>query len=99
MGNLIADIAQRQAQAAIRRLAVPAALGVVALVLFLFALSGLFVALFFWEEPAYGPLVGALIVAAVALALGLVVVLFLLLRRPKPAPAPDPVLPQFVSLL
>jgi Putative Actinobacterial Holin-X, holin superfamily III len=100
MMNEIVAIAQQQAQAAIRRAAVPAALGVVALVLFLFALSALFAALFFWEMPIYGPLVASLIVAAVAVVLGIVALLLMRIgRRPKPPPpAPDPTLP-LVSLL
>jgi Putative Actinobacterial Holin-X, holin superfamily III len=100
MGNLIADIARQQAEVAIRRAAIPAALGVVALVLFLFALGGLFVALFYWEEPAHGPLIGALIVAGVALILAVMAVLVLTMRRrPPPPPAPNPTMPQVVSLL
>ena len=55
MRNVIVEIAQQQAQAAIRRALVPAAIGDVALVFFLFALAALFAALFFLEEPLYGP--------------------------------------------
>ena len=99
MVNEIVAIAQQQAQAAIRRAAVPAALGVVALVLFLFALFALFAALFFFEMPIYGPLAAALIVAAVALVLALLAALLMRIgRRPKPPPA-DTTLPQLVSLL
>jgi hypothetical protein len=103
MGNMIVEIAQQQAQAALRRAVIPAAIAVVALVFFLFALVGLFAALFFLEEPIYGPRSAALIVAAVAFALGLVAVLFLFVgRRPKPAPTPPPTestLPQLLTLL
>jgi branched-subunit amino acid ABC-type transport system permease component len=103
MGNMIVEIAQQQAQAALRRAVIPAAIAVVALVFFLFALVALFAALFFLEEPIYGPRSTALIVAAVAFALGLVAVLFLFVgRRPKPAPTPPPTestLPQLLTLL
>ena len=100
MSNLIAEIAQRQVEVAIRRAIVPAALGIIALVLFLFTLAALFVALFFWVEPAHGPLVGALIVAGAALVLAIVAVLAITLRpRPKPAPAQSSSLPQVASLL
>ncbi len=99
---MIVEIAQQQAQAAIRRAVVPAAIGVVALVFFLFALVAVFAALFFFEEPIYGPRSAALIIAAVAFVLGLIAVLFLVVgRRPKPSPppAPDTTLPQLVTLL
>ena len=100
MPNVIVEIAQQQAQVVIRRAIVPAAIGVVALVFFLFALVALFAALFFFEEPIYGPRSAALIIAAVAFALGLVAVLFLVVgRRPKPSPPPDTTLPQLVTLL
>jgi uncharacterized membrane protein YqjE len=100
MRNPIVEIAQQQAQAAIRRAIVPAAIGVVALVFFLFALVALFAALFFLEEPIYGPRTAALIIAAVAFVLGLIAVLFLMIgRRPKPSPPPDTTLPQLVTLL
>ena len=97
---MIVEIAQQQAQAAIRRAVVPAAIGVVALVFFLFALVAVFAALFFFEEPIYGPRTAALIIAAVAFVLGLIAVLFLTIgRRPKPSPPPDTTLPQLVTLL
>ena len=100
MRNVIAEIAQQQAQAAVRRAVVPAAIGVVALVFFLFALVALFAALFYLVEPIYGPGSAALIIAAVAFVLGLVAVLFLVVRpQPKPAPPPDTTLPQLVTLL
>ena len=38
---------------------VPAALGIIAGVFFLFAVAGLFAALFFWLEPMYGPAIAA----------------------------------------
>jgi hypothetical protein len=100
MRNVIAEVAQRQAQAAVRRAVVPAAIAFVALVFFLFALVALFAALFYLAEPIYGPRSAALIIAAVAFVFGLVAVLFLVVRRrPKPAPQPDTTLPQLVTLL
>jgi Putative Actinobacterial Holin-X, holin superfamily III len=100
MVNQIVAIAQEQAQAAIRRAAIPAALGVIALVLFLFTLFALFVALFFWLMPIYGPLTAALIVAAAAFVLAVVALLLTRIgRRPKPPPPPDPMVPQLVTLL
>jgi hypothetical protein len=101
MRKVIVEIAQQQAQAAIRRAVVPAAIAAIALVFFLFALVALFAALFFLEEPIYGPRSAALIIAAVAFVLGLIAVLFLVVRRPpKPSPpAPDATLPHLVTLL
>ncbi len=100
MRNEIVALAQQKAAAAARRAAVPAALGFAAAVLFLFAVAGLFAALFFWLAPLYGPAGAALIVAALAFVLGLITIALLAFRRrPQPAPAPDPTLPQVVSLL
>jgi hypothetical protein len=100
MSNLITEMAQRQIEVAIRRAILPVAFGIIALVLFLFALTALFVALFYWEEPLHGPLVGALIVAGVALVLAIVAVLVIMLRpRPKPAPPQSSSLPQVATLL
>jgi hypothetical protein len=99
---MIVEIAQQQAQAAIRRAIVPAAIAVVALVFFLFTLVALFAALFYFEEPIYGPRSAALIVAAIAFVLSLIAVVFLVAgRRPKPSPSPPPdtALPQLVTLL
>jgi hypothetical protein len=97
---LAQQYAQQQAQAAIRRVTVPAAFGLVAAVFFLVVLVALFAALFFWLAPHYGPLVAALVVAAVALVLGLLALTPLMVkRRPPPQPAPSPTAPQLVSLL
>jgi hypothetical protein len=102
MVNDIAAIARQRAQAAVGRVARPAAFGIVAGVFFLFAVAALFYALFFWLEPLYGPPVAALIVAAVALVLGLLATTPLIVgRHPEPAapPASGATLPQVVSLL
>jgi hypothetical protein len=105
MRNGIAALAQQYvqqpAQAAVRRAIVPVAFGLAATVLFLFVVVALFGALFFWLASLYGPVTGALVVAAVALVLGLLALLPIALGRqqkPAPRPAPNPT-PQFASLL
>ncbi len=99
--GLAQQYAQQKAQTAAKRIAVPAAFGLVAAVLFLFVVIALFAALFFWLTPLYGPTTAALVVAAVALVLGLVALLPLVVgrRRAPPPPAPNPTTPQFASLL
>src|SRR5260370_18660989 len=97
MQNEIVAFARRQATRAVRRAAVPAAFALAGAILFLFAVAGLFAALFFWLEPEHGPLAASLIVAVVALVLGLLALLPLVIKRPKPPP--DTTLPQFVSLM
>lgn len=105
MTNEIVALVQKQVQTqvnvVVRRVAVPAAFAAVAGLFALFALAGLFMALFFWLAPERGPLEASLIVTLVALALALLAVLPIVFRR-KPAPPPvqqDSMLPQFVSLL
>jgi hypothetical protein len=99
MRNEIVAFAQRQATMAARRAAVPAVSAFVGVILFIFAVAGLFAALFFWLEPVYGPIEAALIVTAVAIVLGLVALLPLAVKRRPPPPPPDPTLDQFVSLV
>ena len=100
MRTEIVAMAQQKAQAAVRRVAVPAAFACVAGVFFLIAVVCLFAALFFWLEAMVGPIAAASIVAAIALVLGLLALVPLTAkRRPKPPPASDATLPQFVSLL
>jgi Putative Actinobacterial Holin-X, holin superfamily III len=96
---LAQQYAQQKAQTAVKRVAIPAAFGLVAAVLFLIVLVALFAALFYWLASLYGPIIAALVVAAVALVLGLLALLPLVVgRRPAPPPpAPNP--PQFASLL
>jgi preprotein translocase subunit SecE len=97
---LAQQYAQRQAQAAIRRVTVPAACGLIAAVFFVVVMVALFAALFFWLETLFAPPVAALIVAGVALVLGLLALTPLMVkRRPPPQPALTPTAPQFVSLL
>jgi len=105
MTNEIVALVQKQVQThvnmAVRRVAVPAAFAIVGGLFAVFALAGLFMALFFWLAPEHGPLEASLILTLVALVLALLAFLPLLLRR-KPAPPPvqqDSMLPQFVSLL
>jgi Putative Actinobacterial Holin-X, holin superfamily III len=103
--NIVAlaqQYAQDKAQTAVKRVAIPAAFGLVAAVFFVVVLIALFAALFFWLASMYGPIVAALIVAGVALVLGLIALLPLLGgRRPAPPPpAPSQsATPQFASLL
>jgi hypothetical protein len=99
--GLAQQYAQQKAQTVAKQIAVPAAFGLVAAVLFLFVVIALFGALFFWLMSLYGPTTAALIVAAVALVLGLMSLLPLVVRRrpAPPPPAPSPTMPQFASLL
>jgi hypothetical protein len=99
--GLAQQYAQEKAQTAVKRVAIPAAFGLVASVFFVIVVIALFAALFFWLASLYGPIIAALLVAAVALVLGLIAVLPLVVgRRPAPPPpAPKPVAPQFASLL
>jgi hypothetical protein len=97
---LVQRYAQQQAQAAIRRVTVPAVFGLIAAIFFVVVLVALFAALFFWLATFYAPPLAALIVAGVALVLGLLALTPLLVkRRPPPQPAPSPTAPQFASLL
>ena len=99
--GLAQQYAQEKAQTAVKRVAVPAAFGLIASVFFVVVVIALFAALFFWLTSLYGPIISALLVAAVALVLGLIAVLPLVVgRRPAPPPpAPKPAAPQFASIL
>jgi len=65
----------------------------------LFAFAALLAALFFWLEPAHGPALASLNVAAVGLALALIASALLFIRRRAPPPQPSDELSQLVSLL
>lgn len=96
--GLAQQYAQEKAQTAVKRFAIPAAFGIVAAVFFAIVVFSLFAALFYWLTSLYGPIIAALIVAAVALVLGLIALLPIMVKRqPPPPPAPNP--PQFASLL
>ncbi len=97
--GLAQQYAQEKAQIAVKRVAIPAAFGLVAVVLFLIVVIALFAALFYWLTSLYGPITAALLVAAVALVLGLVALLPLAVRRRPAPPLPPPNPPQFASLL
>jgi hypothetical protein len=97
--GLAQQYAQQKAQTAAKRIAVPAAFGLVAAVFFLIVVIALFAALFFWLMSLYGPTTAALIVAAVALVLGLIALLPIMVRRQPAPPPPAPNPPQFASLL
>ena len=100
MTNELVAFAQAQARVAARRVAVPAAFALVGGLFVLFAVAGLFAALFFWVEPEHGPVAAALICAAIAVVLAILALLPLALkRRPAPQPPPEGALPQFVSLM
>ena len=101
MANEIVAFAQAKAKAAVRRAAVPAAFALTGGLFVLFAIAGLFSALFFWLEPELGPVAASLILTAVALVLALLAFAPLVLRRQPapPPPQPDAMLPQFVSLM
>jgi hypothetical protein len=96
--GLAQQYAQEKAQTAVKRVAVPAAFGLIAAVFFVIVVFSLFAALFYWLTSLYGPVTAALIVAAVALVLGLIALLPVVVKRKAPPPpAPNP--PQFASLL
>ena len=100
MTNEIVAFAQARAKTAARRAAVPAAFALVCGLFVLFAVAGLFAALFFWLEPEHGPVAAALICAAIALVLALLASLPLVFRRRRPPPPPNAgSLPQFASLM
>jgi len=99
--GLAQQYAQEKAQTAVKRVAIPTAFALTAAVFFLIVLLALFAALFYWLTSLYGPIIAALVVAAVALVLGLIALLPLLIgrRAPLPPPAPSSTTPQFASLL
>jgi hypothetical protein len=97
--GLAQDYAQQKAQAAVKRIAIPAAFGLVAAVFFVIVVLSLFAALFYWLTSLYGPITAALIVAAVALVLGLIALLPIVVKRRSAPPPPAPNPPQFASLL
>jgi cytochrome c biogenesis protein CcdA len=100
MTSEITAYVQAQVTSAVRRAVTPAAFGLVAGLFVLFAVAGLFAALFFWFEPEHGPIAASLICTAVALVLGLIAAAPLLLGRRAAPPAPqESSLPQFVSLM
>jgi Putative Actinobacterial Holin-X, holin superfamily III len=103
MRNDIVGLAQQYAQekalTAVKRVAIPAAFGIVAAVFFVIVIFSLFGALFYWLTSLYGPIAAALIVAVVALVLGLIALLPIMVKRQPPPPPPAPNPPQFASLL
>jgi putative superfamily III holin-X len=96
--GLAQQYAQEKAQTAAKRVAIPAAFGLIAALFFVIVVLSLFAALFYWLTSLYGPITAALIVAAVALVLGLIALLPIVVKR-KPPPPPAPSQPQFASLL
>ncbi len=99
LSELVA-LAEAQARKAVGRIAAAAAFALVGGLLILFAVAGLFSALFFWLEPEHGPIAASLICAGVAVVLAILALLPLAFRRrPAPQPASESALPQFVSLM
>ena len=100
MTNEVVELVRQEAMAAVRRAVTPMAYATLAAILALFALAGLFTALFFWLAPTYGPIEAALICAGVALVLAVVAVIPLLFKRKRsPSPSTEGVLQQFVGLM
>jgi uncharacterized membrane protein YhaH (DUF805 family) len=100
MTNELVALAQARAKRAARRVAIPAVFALMAGLFVLFAVAGLFAALFFWFEPEHGPIAASLICAAVAIVLTIVSLLPLMFKRRRPAPPPsEGTLPQLVSLV
>src|SRR3984885_7591571 len=97
--GLAQQYAQQKAQTAAKRIAVPAAFGLVSAVFFLVVVIALFAALFFWLTSLYGQTTAAFIGPAVALVLGLMALLPIVARRRPAPPPPAPNPPQFASLL
>ena len=85
--GLAQQYAQEKAQTAAKRIAIPAAFGLVAAVFFLIVVIALFAALFYWLTSLYGPITAALLVAAVALVLGLIALLPLVVEPAASATA------------
>jgi hypothetical protein len=100
MTNEIVELVRQEAAAAMRRAITPMAYAAIGAIFALFAVAGLFTALFFRLAPDFGPIVAALICAAVAFVLAVIAFLPLLVKRKKPPrPPTDGVLPQFVALM
>lgn len=100
MTNQIVELVRQEAAAAVRRAVTPLAYAAIGAIFALFAVAGLFTALFFRLTPDHGPTVAALICAAVAFVLAVIAVLPLLVKRKRPPRSPtDGVLPQFVALV
>ena len=100
MLNELVALAEVQAKKAARRVAFQAAFALVGGLFILFAVAGLFAALFFWLEPDRGRIASALICAGVAILLAIIALLPFAFKRRRPTPPPpEPALPQFVSLM
>ena len=89
--GLAQQYAQEKAQTAVKRFAIPAAFGIVAAVFFAIVVFSLFAALFYWLTSLYGPIIAALIVAAVALVLGLIALLPIMVKRQPRLLLPRPI--------
>ena len=102
MSNDIAGFVQAQVGGAVKRAGTSAAFALIAGLFVLFALIGLFAALFFVLERDHGPVNAALLCAAAAFVLAVVAALPLMFggrRKPPPPQQNDDMLPRFVSLM
>ena len=104
-GDIVA-LVNYHAMGVARRAVAPAAIALFATACVLVAVVGVFSAFFFWLESTHGPVVAALVVAAVAFVSCLIALLPVLLARRRKAPAPtSPInslastIPEIVPLL
>jgi hypothetical protein len=101
IGDLV-KLAGEQARASIRGAATPVIFILVAAGFVLLGAAALFIALYFWLAPAYGPVAATLAVALLAFLLALAAALPVLLRKrraPPPAPPLPNLLPTLISAL
>ncbi len=99
----ILALVREQVASSLRRAAGAAMFALIVALFVLFAVAGLFGALFFWVERDHGPLGASLVCAGVALVLAALFALPLLFRPRRPPPPPprpaDGMLPQILTLM
>lgn len=100
IGDLV-NLLGQQARASIRGAAAPAIFLLVAAGFALLGAAAMFIAVFFWLAPAYGPVAATLAVAALAFVLALAAALPVLLRKRRPPPSqPTPnLMPTLIAAL
>ena len=101
IGDLV-NLLGQQARASIRGAAAPAIFLLVAAGFVLLGAAAMFIALFFWLAPAYGPVAATLACAALAFGLALAAALPVLLRKRRPPPSqpmPDLIMPNLMPTL
>jgi hypothetical protein len=100
MPNGIVALVQDRVSSAAKRAVAPVIFAAIGGLFVLFALIGLFAALFFWQEAERGPITAALITAGVALVLAAIAFIPLAIKpRKPPPPPPSDMLPQFVAAM